>query len=124
MPGVKVDDLAKVLTKELVGYRQEIADQIKREVKAVAKDTAQQIKNAAPRDSGEYAAGWDSRVEFENESDIRIRIYNKKKPQLSHLLENGHAKVGGGRVNGKAHIGPAEQKAERKLLGKVKVIIQ
>lgn len=124
MSAVKVSDLAEAITRELVEYQQEVAGELKKQVKAVAKDTAQQIRANAPKDGGEYSEGWAARVEFESESDIRARIYNKKKPQLTHLLENGHAKVNGGRVNGKAHIGPAEQEAERKLLGKIKVIIR
>lgn len=31
--------------------------------------------------------GGSSRVIFENENDLRVRIYNAQKPQLTHLLE-------------------------------------
>ena len=37
-----------------------------------------------------------------------MTLYSKV-PGLPHLLENGHAKRGGGRVPGKTHIAPVEQ---------------
>lgn len=122
MAGIKVSELAQVVAQELADYSQDVTDGIKEEVKQVAKDMVTELKQTSPRNTGEYAKGWKSRVEYESPEDIRVRVYNSKKPQLTHLLENGHAKQNGGRVNGIPHIGLAEQKAEDSLEGKVKVV--
>lgn len=112
------------IVKALEEYSQEVADGIKREVKEVAADTVKTLKNTSPRKTGEYAKGWSYQVAFESREDIRVRVYNRKKPQLTHLLENGHAKVNGGRVEGIPHIRPAEQQAEKKLESGVKVVVK
>lgn len=41
-------------------------------------------------------------------------MYSRNRYWLAHLLEFGHAKRGG-RVAGKAHIGPAEETGIQKL---------
>ena len=55
---------------------------------------------------------------------IRLRVYNAKKPQLTHLLEFGHQKRSGGRVEAKPHIRLARDHAEQKLLGRIKVVVK
>lgn len=124
MASISIDDLADTLAEELAAYSQEVTDDLKKEVKQVAKEMVTQLKATSPFDSGDYASGWTSTTESEGRNTVQVRVYNRKKPTLTHLLENGHAKVSGGRVEGKAHIGPAEQVAEKRLENKVVVMVK
>lgn len=124
MSKVSVNDLADAIADELREYNQDVTDDLKKEIKQVSKEAVSEIKQKSPENSGAYKKSWKARVEYESAEDIRVRIYNAKKPQLTHLLEHGHAKQNGGRVEGNPHIGPAEQNAEKKLLQKVKVVVK
>lgn len=119
-----INELASAIEKELVEYDQHVTDEVKREVRAVARECKKEIQQNSPVLTGGYKKGWRTSTAHESESDIRIEIHNKTDYQLAHLLENGHAKVNGGRVDGKPHIGPAEEHAEEKLVGKVKVAVR
>lgn len=121
---IPLNELEVEIVKELKAYSNEVAEGIKKAVNDVAKETVRTLKTTSPRDTGKYARGWTFKVEFESPEDIRVRISNRTKWQLTHLLENGHAKVNGGRVDGKPHIRPAEQAAADKLVGAVKVVIK
>ena len=124
MSTVSVDGLADAIMEELNNYSEEVAEQIKKDVKKVANKCKKEIQANAPKDRGEYASGWRVKVAFESPNDIRMVIHNAKMPGLPHLLENGHAKVNGGRVAGIPHIKPAELNAEKELLGRVKVAVR
>lgn len=124
MAAIGIDDLAAAVVKELTEYSQDVTDGLKKEVKQVAKECKQEIQQNSPVLTGSYRKGWQDKVEYESSSDIRIVVRNRTDYQLTHLLENGHAKVKGGRVEGKPHIGPAEQHVEEKLLKKVKVLVR
>lgn len=124
---VNPDDLADAIMKELKTYDQNVVDGIKKEIRQVAKECREDIVNMSPVKTGEYKSGWKDRIAYEGSEDIRIIVHNKKDPYLTHLLEHGHAGPGGiakGSARPFPHIGPAEQKAEQKLMKKVKVVVK
>lgn len=120
---IAIDDLTDVIMEELQNYSEEVMDDVKGTVKKIAKACVSDIKEKAPQNTGNYKKGWRSKIAFESQDDIRVTVYNSKKPQLTHLLEHGHAKVKGGRVEGKIHIRTAEQNAERELIKEIQEIL-
>lgn len=115
MAGIKIDALSAEIAKMMEEYAAEVASDVKAEAKVVAKEAVKELKSKSPEDRNSkkmhYKDGWASKVESENAVSIGIRVYNRKKPGLTHLLEKGHAKRGGGRVEGKPHISEAEKNA-------------
>ena len=112
---IRPEQLAQAVAKELAAREQEITDGVRQAVTQTARETTAELRSASPKESGEYARGWKSRTVFESEGDIRLRVYNAKKPQLTHLLEFGHALRKGGRTRAFPHIAPAEERAAQTL---------
>lgn len=122
---VTIDGLEEAMAEALQDYSQEVTDNLKKEIRATSKEVVAELKETSPARTGEYAEGWTSHVEYEARDDIRVEVYNRKKPQITHVLENGHALVGGGRVEARPHITPAVDHAEKRLDKKiVKVVTQ
>jgi uncharacterized protein YjbJ (UPF0337 family) len=126
MSGRKVDisGLADAVLEELEDYDQDVTDMLKDEVKKAAKETVAEIKETAPKLTGDYRKGWKSKVQYETADDIRMTVYNATEYPLTHLLEHGHAKAGGGRVAAIPHLKPAEEHLAEKLEDRVRVGIR
>ena len=118
---MKIDGMADAIVRELSAWSKEVVGALKEEVRAVGENTAKELRQTSPKRRGAYARDWASKVTYDDWQDIRVTVYNKRHYQLTHLLENGHAKVNGGRVNGFPHISVAEENAARDLEKKVKV---
>lgn len=118
-----VDDLAAIIEEEMLSYSKEVGKGVKNACKKTAKELKDNIKRDSPELTGDYKKGWRNRVAFESDSGIRIQTHNETDYQLTHLLEHGHAKAGGGRVEGKPHVKPNEEKAIKILEERIEEVI-
>lgn len=102
-------NLEKAVKDILQDYSVEVAKAAEEAVTEVSKEATKKLRQTSPKRSGKYGKGWASKVE-KTATTAEATVYGKTGTyQLAHLLENGHAKRGGGRVNGNTHIKPVEE---------------
>ena len=112
---VKIDGLAAEVMKGLTEYADLAADSMKAAVKKAGASVRKDIQANAPKITGAYAKSWTVKNVRETSTSMELVVHSRNRYQLAHLLEFGHAKRGGGRVAGRAHIAPAEEKAVQEL---------
>ena len=112
---VSVDGMVSAIMESLTEYADLATDDMKKAVQKSAKTVKDDISANAPVRTGAYAKSWTTKTTKETASSLEVTVHSSNKYQLAHLLENGHAKRGGGRVAGKTHIAPAEQKGIEEL---------
>lgn len=106
---VTIDQMADAIMEGLEEYRDLASEEVKKAVKKSAKLVRDEIKAGAPEKTGRYAKSWSTKTTKETTESLEITVYSPRRYMLAHLLENGHAKRGGGRVRAIPHIKPAEQ---------------
>ena len=105
-------EIVKALSDETEEYRKKTTKIINR----IAKEAVSRVQSASPRKTGAYAKGWKIKRVKSDPQRVEILIHQSKRYQLTHLLENGHAKRGGtGRVEGIPHIRPTESWVDKEL---------
>ena len=112
---VSSGNLSTAMGKILAEYGEDVTEAARRLVKRAGNEARDKLKQTSPRDTGKYAEGWTTGSYTWSALGAEITVYNGKKPGLAHLLENGHAKRGGGRVNARVHIKPVEEEISREL---------
>lgn len=109
---VTAANLDEVIGEILTEYAEDIQMDLVEVTNKVAQAGAKALRSASRSTfggSGKYASGWAvEKAKGGRQIVAEATIYNKL-PGLPHLLENGHAKRGGGRVAGKTHIAPIEE---------------
>jgi hypothetical protein len=125
MTTIKIDQLASEIAKELSKFSQEVVEKVNISSEKVGKAAVKQLKQTSPKRYGNYAKSWTMKTEPEVGQPHK-RIVHVKAPhyRLAHLLEYGHAKVGGGRVEGRPHIRPAEEEVIREFTREIEEAIK
>ncbi len=106
---ISIDELAETINEGLKEYADLATEEVKSAVKKSAKAVKDQINGSAPVRSGRYAKSWKVKNTAESANGLEQTVYSPSRYMLSHLLEKGHAKRGGGRVRAIPHIAPAEE---------------
>lgn len=111
---ITIDNLDSTVKKILEEYEGEVDSNMAQITKRVGDAGVKALKNESKStfDGNKYWKGWKATTE-QNRLYTKVIIHNAKLPGLPHLLEFGHAKVGGGRVKGRVHISKVESELIR-----------
>lgn len=120
---VSASGLADAVNLELQNYSDEVREDIAKSFKKIASQCVKKLKDTSPKRTGGYKKSWTKKVTV-TPSEITAKVYNKKFSGLTHLLERGHAKSGGGRVSGTPHIAPVQEWADEKALEELANILE
>ncbi|MDC2863864.1 HK97 gp10 family phage protein [Bacillus sp. BP-3] len=115
-----MNDLANEIVRQVAAYTREVEEKVEEIQVKIAKSGVSKLKSLnRPKLTGKYRKGW--RVK---KVDKAVFIHNATHYQLTHLLENGHVKAGGGRVSGIPHIRPVEEEVIQEYLDEVEGAIR
>lgn len=104
---VRADDFAAAL-EDILGNIEQVSEETLNEtVKVGAKSCRDHWKELAPVRTGDYQASIRYKVDATGRKPV-AHAYSKL-PGLPHLLEKGHATLGGGYVKGHPHVAPAAE---------------
>lgn len=95
-------DLGAAIEQELTTYHRDVVERVNAAGETAVKDLVKKTKKTAPKRSGAFRRAITSKSETNTASGDKRFIWGAKAPhhRLTHLLVKGHAKKGGGRVQG------------------------
>ena len=114
---VEAGGLAVAINDILEQYRDATVETVGKAVETALTAARDELRETSPRgdrsDKDSYRKSWQLKLTKKGGLVTGGVVYSKQ-PQLTHLLEHGHAKVGkkGGRTKAQPHIAPAQEHAE------------
>ena len=115
MKKVSIDEMGNAIAKEFEEYVELTTEEVKSICKEVADDCKKKIEDEAPVDTGRYKRSWNVTETEKKRMGVTYTVHSKTQYRLTHLLEFGHAKRGGGRTKAQPHIIKGEDLAIKEL---------
>ncbi|OYP06381.1 hypothetical protein CG709_10035, partial [Lachnotalea glycerini] len=107
---VSVDQMADAIAQSMAEFADLSNEVMKECVTETSKSVKKEIQENAPVRTGKYKKSWAAKKVKENANSLTMVVHSRDRYQISHLLEQGHAKRGGGREAAIPQIAQAEQR--------------
>lgn len=128
---INIDEMADKIIEGLKIFKSDIVIGINEEGMKVAKSAIKRLGETSPKKTNVYSKGWKIKKIKNSDESITYSIYNKNKPQIAHLLENGYnlpmgyqRRTGGRAVEAKPHIKAVEILAINEFTNGVEEVIR
>lgn len=109
-------DFAETVQAYLAKYSAGATDVLEESIKEVSKEAVKKLKSTSPKRKGDYKKSWAQQAETGRLKVGAVVYARKPEYRLTHLLEKGHAKRGGGRVDARVHIEPVNDWAQEEAI--------
>lgn len=119
---IELTEFEQAMVEIMNDYKEKAREACAEALPKVGQDTVRELQSTSPKRTGAYTKGWAYQMDPRKKTKDKQKmvVYNKDHYRLTHLLEKGHAKVSGGRVEAQPHIAPAAEKAEQEALKLIK----
>lgn len=122
---MNASELTNAIGDTLTLYAHDVTQEVKAVARAMANDAERKMRTTPkPKRTGVYRRSWRVDKAYDSASEVRYSVHNKKKYQLTHLLEDGHRARDGSMVKPIPHIKPVNDWVHREFEKRVKMLLK